>query len=243
MSRSLIENFDWFEAVFGNRNAFIVGGPRERAQHLRTALVELQRCWRRGQTKEAEECLGSVFGWVGSLLNALPVPWLQAMAKKYAGIVCCYCGHQPCGCQGHRPDPQFFATPEEIRAALGWDIERWITRLDGKYGHKNRPLGVENAAMRLSEEITELMVLVEGPDNLKPSELRQELAKEAGDMVTWVLTLAYVAEMPLEQILERRYGDGCPICHLPVCDCPRFVMVDGRLCHHGSNVSAVPVST
>lgn len=222
--------------TFRQRNSYFVGGPKERAAEMQKAVAEFLRHWRKGERAQMEQCLASALAWAFSLLDAFgEVPWRYALAEKFGGRLCSYCGHEQCECPDKRPAPSFFADETEIKEALGFSLRQWMDRLEKKYGHRNRSLGVQNAVGRLYEELTEVTNLIMGPDTLTPLGFSQEMKGELADLLTWVLTVAYVAEIDLEKAMEQRYGNGCPTCRGRVCACPRLLLVGGQLLAHGAD--------
>jgi NTP pyrophosphatase (non-canonical NTP hydrolase) len=80
------------------------------------------------------------------------------------------------------------------------------------YSQKDAARGVDGTFMWLMEEVGELA-----------SALRQgspdELAAEFADVLAWLVTIANVAHVDLEQALLKKYGGGCPGCGQMVCRC------------------------
>ena len=48
---------------------------------------------------------------------------------------------------------------------------------------------------------------------------RDELAAEFADVLAWLVTIANVAEIDLQEAVLRKYGRGCPGCGQLVCVC------------------------
>jgi NTP pyrophosphatase (non-canonical NTP hydrolase) len=48
---------------------------------------------------------------------------------------------------------------------------------------------------------------------------REELAAEFADVLAWLVTIANVAGIDLEQAVLDKYGGGCPGCGQMVCRC------------------------
>jgi NTP pyrophosphatase (non-canonical NTP hydrolase) len=80
------------------------------------------------------------------------------------------------------------------------------------YGHKDEARGIEGTFMWFSEEVGELAAaLREGT--------REELALEFADVLAWLVTLANVAGVDLDDAVRKKYGGGCPVCGSLVCSC------------------------
>lgn len=80
------------------------------------------------------------------------------------------------------------------------------------YGHKDAARGIDGTFMWFSEEVGELAAaLREGTP--------EELALEFADVLAWLVTLANVAGIDLDDAVRKKYGGGCPVCGHVVCAC------------------------
>jgi NTP pyrophosphatase (non-canonical NTP hydrolase) len=80
------------------------------------------------------------------------------------------------------------------------------------YSDKDAARGVDGTFMWLMEEVGELAgALRQGS--------REDLAAEFADVLAWVVTIANVAGINLEQAVRAKYGQGCPGCGQMVCVC------------------------
>ena len=80
------------------------------------------------------------------------------------------------------------------------------------YSHKDEARGVDGTFMWLMEEIGELAAaLREGSP--------EELAAEFADVLAWLVTIANVSQVDLQQAVLDKYGDGCPGCGDMICSC------------------------
>jgi NTP pyrophosphatase (non-canonical NTP hydrolase) len=80
------------------------------------------------------------------------------------------------------------------------------------YSDKDAVRGIDGTFMWLMEEIGELAgALRQGS--------REELAAEFADVLAWLVTIANVAGIDLEQAVLDKYGRGCPGCGQMVCRC------------------------
>ncbi len=97
-----------------------------------------------------------------------------------------------------------------------FQLGRLQTFIREMFGHKDAARGVEGTFMWLAEEIGELATaLREGS--------REELELEFADVTAWLVTLANVADVDLDEAMRKKYGGGCPDCGEPVCTCGREV--------------------
>ena len=80
------------------------------------------------------------------------------------------------------------------------------------YSSKDEARGVDGTFMWLMEEIGELAAaLREGTS--------EEWADEFADVLAWLVTIANVVKVDLQQAVLEKYGSGCPGCGEMVCVC------------------------
>ncbi len=80
------------------------------------------------------------------------------------------------------------------------------------FGAKDAARGTDGTFMWFMEEVGELSgALRKGP--------KEELALEFADVLAWLVTLANIAGVDLDEAVKRKYGTGCPRCGLAVCEC------------------------
>ena len=80
------------------------------------------------------------------------------------------------------------------------------------YHDKDVARGIDGTFMWLIEEVGELASALRGDD-------RENLAEEFADVIAWLMTIANVAEIDLNQALQNKYGRGCPGCGQLDCQC------------------------
>jgi NTP pyrophosphatase (non-canonical NTP hydrolase) len=89
------------------------------------------------------------------------------------------------------------------------ELQRWM---EERYGERDRTRGVERTFAWFVEEVGELSRAVR-----KGS--RAELEHEFSDCLAWLVSLANLTGVDLEQAMER-YAQGCPKCATSPCSCP-----------------------
>lgn len=87
--------------------------------------------------------------------------------------------------------------------------QAWIRRL---YHAQDAARGATGTFVWLVEEVGELGAALR-------SEPLTSQAAEFADVYAWLLSLANVAGVDLEQAFAKKYGPGCPGCGKPVCAC------------------------
>jgi len=92
------------------------------------------------------------------------------------------------------------------------DFQLLIERM---YSRKDAVRGIEGTFMWLMEEVGELAAALR--DRERHS--HDDLAAEFADVLAWLVTIANVAEVDLEQAVRAKYGHGCPGCGQMVCTC------------------------
>lgn len=81
------------------------------------------------------------------------------------------------------------------------------------YHDKDATRGVEGTFMWLTEEIGELATALR-------SGTKEEIALEFADVLAWLVTIANVVDVDLDEAVKRKYGGGCPGCGRLACTCP-----------------------
>lgn len=80
------------------------------------------------------------------------------------------------------------------------------------YSEKDRRRGSAGTFVWLIEEIGELASALGGTD-------KEHTATEFADVMAWLVTLANVEGIDLDEAVRKKYADGCPGCGQMVCIC------------------------
>ena len=83
--------------------------------------------------------------------------------------------------------------------------------IEKMYSHKDRVRGSAATFLWLMEEVGELAAALASGD-------REEKAGEFADVFAWLLTLANVEGVDVQDAF-RKYSEGCPGCGKLVCSC------------------------
>lgn len=216
-----------FENLYGLRNLFVNGPFHERASHMHHRIGKLADSKRKKEKMPGR--LARAVSYFMSCVNYFNghLDLELGMLEKFPLHGCRYCGHMPCDCKPEtRPDPVYDVIHEKQRS---WSLHCWQEHLKRVYGHYNMGK-FEKAYMRLSTEFGELGTLnVGGPHTPNNSEgVLVECRREAADVFSWILTLAYIEDIDLESEVVARYTT-CPGCNKSSgCDCPLvFLSEDG----------------
>jgi NTP pyrophosphatase (non-canonical NTP hydrolase) len=95
---------------------------------------------------------------------------------------------------------------------MTYTLGQFQTLIHDQFGTKDASRGTEGTFMWFMEEVGELAAaLREGP--------REELALEFADVLAWLVTLANIAGIDLDQAVDAKYGKGCPKCVQTPCAC------------------------
>jgi len=90
------------------------------------------------------------------------------------------------------------------------DLQQLIRKM---YMEKDVARGIDGTFMWLIEEVGELAsALREGT--------KEERSAEFADVLAWLVTIANVAGVELNEAVARKYCSGCPGCGRFVCTCP-----------------------
>jgi len=84
--------------------------------------------------------------------------------------------------------------------------------IEQMYSSKDEARGIDGTFMWLMEEIGELAAALREQN-------RETLSAEFADVLAWLVTIANVAGVDLEQAVLAKYGSGCPGCGQMVCQC------------------------
>ncbi len=91
-------------------------------------------------------------------------------------------------------------------------LQEFQALIRSMFGAKDASRGVDGTFMWFLEEVGELAgSLRTGP--------KDELALEFADVLAWLVTLANIAEIDLDEAVRRKYGSGCPRCGRLICEC------------------------
>lgn len=90
------------------------------------------------------------------------------------------------------------------------ELQSLIRRM---YHEKDASRGIEGTFMWFTEEIGELATALR-------SGTKDEQSLEFADVIAWLVTMANVADIDLEDAIARKYGAGCPGCGRFDCTCP-----------------------
>ena len=93
------------------------------------------------------------------------------------------------------------------------DVRDFQALIEKMYSHKDRARGSAGTFLWLMEEIGELAQAI------AQGEPREAKAAEFADVMAWLVTLANVEGVDLDQALRAKYGEGCPGCGKMVCVC------------------------
>ena len=81
------------------------------------------------------------------------------------------------------------------------------------FGAKDARRGVEGTFMWFMEEVGELAEALRGQHS------HAETSAEFADVLAWLLTLANIAGVNLDEAMALKYGSGCPYCKKVPCTC------------------------
>ncbi len=84
--------------------------------------------------------------------------------------------------------------------------------IQAMFGHKDTQRGIDGTFMWFMEEVGELSAALRSRN---PEELKGEFA----DVLAWLVTLANLTGIDLENAVAEKYCRGCPRCHAVICEC------------------------
>jgi NTP pyrophosphatase (non-canonical NTP hydrolase) len=98
------------------------------------------------------------------------------------------------------------------RFSAGLTIGRFQEQIRATYGAKDDARGDAATFLWLTEEFGELATALR-------TGTADELAAEMADVLAWLVTLANVRGVDLEQAVLKKYGAACPGCGGSPCAC------------------------
>lgn len=206
-----------FHDMYGLRNSFVNGSIHERMLHFIRRVGRIADARRKGDRMEGR--LARAVSYFMSCVDnyGFHLDLELGMIEKFPHTGCVYCNKLPCKCTEARPDPEVYTLHEEQRS---WTIRQWQAHLKSVYGHFHGE-DFNKVFLRFVSEVGEFAILnANGPNTpIGPEDLLIECRREAADVFSWILTMAYVMDIDLQEAIRERY-EVCPGCKKNVnCSC------------------------
>ena len=93
------------------------------------------------------------------------------------------------------------------------DIREAQNLIRETYYHRDSARGLDRTFLWFVEEVGELSEAVRRRDASSAGE-------EVADVLAWLLSVANILEVDVEEAFLRQYGSGCPRCGRRPCVCP-----------------------
>ena len=93
------------------------------------------------------------------------------------------------------------------------DIREFQKQIEELYGTRDRDRGLYKSFSWLVEEMGELSRALRRED-------RENLELEIADVTAWLVSVATIVGVDVEDAVKKAYGNGCPRCHETPCGCP-----------------------
>ncbi len=106
-------------------------------------------------------------------------------------------------------------------------IEEFQRVIEHMFGHKDSARGVEGTFMWFMEEVGELSADLRsfsklknaGADAAELAHHKERMELEFADVFAWLVTLANMTGVDLEETVRKKYVNGCPKCGKAECVC------------------------
>ena len=85
--------------------------------------------------------------------------------------------------------------------------------IESIYLERDRARGLQGTLLWFVEEVGELVRALRRGE-------RHNLEEEFGDCLAWLVTLASISGVDMEDVAFAKYGEGCPRCLAAPCGCP-----------------------
>ncbi|MBI4032400.1 hypothetical protein HY374_01710 [Candidatus Berkelbacteria bacterium] len=219
------ERSRWLRKIYGGREPYIFPSYGVRTRRISRRVKHLKGMVECGATaEEFAPVLASAFRRVLALSHHDPELNLQPYLGRKYGTTCSYCHQANCTCQTVRPEPEIPAEPPPI--TLTWGVRQFQDRLRQMYFGRNSQSGAKQAVLKLAAEISELddffHSVVELREIATVEQAREQFAFECCDLLAWILGLANLYEVDLEEELNKRPVDRCHVCNKCPCGCPFY---------------------
>ena len=115
--------------------------------------------------------------------------------------------------RSHRP----FLAQSKMESKRDITFSDFQSLIREMYYDKDAERGVDGTFMWLMDEVGELATALRSMDGNGPSD---NLKEEFADVLAWLTTIANVAGVDLGEVIQNKYGTGCPGCGRLACTCP-----------------------
>lgn len=110
---------------------------------------------------------------------------------------------------------------------LAWSLDDWQENFARVYGNRNKE-GREpyaTAISRMFEEICEVLDNITGIEFVEAplQQIQQEIGLELADVMAWIIAIAILVGINLEENVWAKFGSGCPTCKRNPCVCQRII--------------------
>lgn len=229
---------DMFHHLYGRRNRLCFPfGLHELLMLMNQSFSELARSLRKNDPPEITgNRLANAVAWFCGVVDYFDdLPFADAFAVKYGKMECPYCQEPYCLCE-----PDFRPKTSETTAIVANSNVRplswWCHHFDRIYGKRNHDEGIYRIIAHLNEEVQEVLALTPliayKLNDL--DKLEREFALELADVFAHLIAIANFQKIDLVTAIQRRYGEGCPVCQKKPCQCPRLVIVESGAQRIGS---------
>lgn len=219
---------EYFEGIYSKANRRF--SEIDTASRLLLAIGRLSNALRK-KPVEAEARLAHCVSWTFAVAKQVAVDVSEALHSKYPAT-CGYCAKNPCECTDDRPD---FAKQDTNTSETNLSMQQWQEHLAAMYGEINRSKGIDNCLRRLFDEATEVIEIAErlGEINIHFSggvlEAHKLYIGEIADVFAWIMAVADLLNINLEEVVVEYYKNGCPHCTSNPCICPPEIQISEEM--------------
>lgn len=215
---TLKELIEKIRSIFHTQNQRTLQCPSHRVLFLQQAFHTLEGASRKQQDPRYQPILASIFARLVCVIDAENSGvdrFISAVGMKY-GHDCSYCSNSPCQCPEHGDRPS--STLKSADSASSWSLHELQRHLNQVYGNRNRGGGgLERSLLRLFAESVEIgLYTLPLTDALS---LPDGYYEEAADALAWLIAIANMLNLDLEEIVIETYKNGCTTCKAMSCTC------------------------
>jgi NTP pyrophosphatase (non-canonical NTP hydrolase) len=205
----------------------IYGVPNDRQYSIwdlasnceRFAMRALKGIRKKDREKLRKNLLISM-SWFVSIMNRMHIDLEDAVWRRFPHA-CSYCGKKPCACNETKPEKRMHIEPLGNKPISIGDIQNMFREI---YPPSTRTL--EHAGIHMAEEMGEFSEAMHKFFGEHKEEHFKELASEAADFISCIMSVANSADIDVNSGLEEMFSNNCHICHNAPCIC-NFSFVSG----------------
>ncbi len=216
-----------FRRIYGQRNLiFMREGLLGRTSFFAGAIGMITEHGRGRVRTPLPKLVASLFSRFAAVVDFFRNDrlFVKTLCGKFPAKFCLDCGKTECDCGEGRATYRPPVTPTSGcgDSHANWDLSNWQDMLRTRYGGVNAERGIDDTFRRLDRELSELTSIVTDPlcFTQHSSVVIARYMEELADIFAWIMAVATLLGVDLQQAVVDTYGQGCPSCPARIpCGC------------------------